>query len=578
MKWTFFKRKPFKFFLALLIPLVTLQLIGLAFMFVLPTTHDLEFDYIESYHLQGNYGWYEGYVEDYYEHGHYIADFSGSVAQVQATVSWDYYEWDEGTLANHTTRTHDYSFTYSTTDGHYIAGHDQDYNVTGENVWFHVPGGFSKVPLHDWYQLANGSTSCRILDDTFGITQKVQIWAGYLLPEMAIRLSSMGSFTHGLEYDNMDATFTDTYYFTEQGYLVQNFYHEVATGVVNYYSSQFTLDSQTHVLGASWGRELDGITYFWTYWFVIVLFAFITYGLYEPLRWTPRHIKRAGSRLIIQKGTPSAMQTTIDTPYSSILDTFIERARHSKSTVISVHDNTSILGMGVVEADRVSGLFFGPGDITDAMAKYAGVQYAFVQATDKYTSKITEVYDVYQISGVNEKVYTTDVTLIKPLDKKYVDATMKMIASEDSGRTIAALASWVKDALETDIAFVATIPINDDWARSILTQVGSRKLMPQIVGSEAIIGVGFAATSATTGWLYGLYVHPAFRNKDIGEKLAVARLSAFKQMGITTAITEIAEWNGPAKSIYARLDATPVGKMVMIGKKPAKIKAKVRRH
>ncbi|NVM38308.1 MAG: GNAT family N-acetyltransferase, partial [Candidatus Lokiarchaeota archaeon] len=67
-----------------------------------------------------------------------------------------------------------------------------------------------------------------------------------------------------------------------------------------------------------------------------------------------------------------------------------------------------------------------------------------------------------------------------------------------------------------------------------------------------------------------------FRNHGIGRMLVQARLSALKEMGCNTAITEIAEWNTPAKNIYDDFRAERIGKMNLFGKKMPKVK--VRRY
>ena len=58
--------------------------------------------------------------------------------------------------------------------------------------------------------------------------------------------------------------------------------------------------------------------------------------------------------------------------------------------------------------------------------------------------------------------------------------------------------------------------------------------------------------------------------------LVLARLSALKEMGCTRAITEIAEWNSPAKNIYDDYNAQIIGKIYLLGKKMPKVK--VRRY
>jgi GNAT superfamily N-acetyltransferase len=109
-----------------------------------------------------------------------------------------------------------------------------------------------------------------------------------------------------------------------------------------------------------------------------------------------------------------------------------------------------------------------------------------------------------------------------------------------------------------------------------LNEIHDKKLRPEVIDEEVVMGVGFATPAGSTGWLYGLYVHPAFRNRGIGKSLAMARLTALKNLGATTAITEIAEWNSPSLAIYEHLGARGISKIYMFGKKVPKVK--IRRH
>ena len=97
---------------------------------------------------------------------------------------------------------------------------------------------------------------------------------------------------------------------------------------------------------------------------------------------------------------------------------------------------------------------------------------------------------------------------------------------------------------------------------------------PESMADEIILGVGFATPGEEIGWLYGLYVHPAFRNHGIGRMLVLSRFSALKEMGCTRAITEIAEWNSPAKGIYDDYNAQIIGTIYLLGKKMPKVKVR----
>ncbi len=563
-------------FLVVLAPFLITQAVGFNNVQLKPSTHDLEFDYSESYHLQGKSGWYESYTEDYSETGHYIVDFSGNTATVQATVDWSFKAYDEGYLDDSLSGHPVYSFTYSLLDGHYITGSDQDFNVTGLNVWFHVPGGFAKRAGSDLYQLANGSTTCSVLDDDYSVGRLSSVWIGQVIPGLGVALLSTGSFVN-TNYDNMAAEYTDTNYFTTEGFLVKDTYHEHGNGYVYGYSTSYELDWNTEVSIASWPRETDWSTYFWVYWSVPIILAVLFWGIIEPVKRAPRIVRSHGTTLKVKAGMPEGMQFEIETPYSGLLEAYVERTRHAKGTLISAWNGTTIKGVGFVEKDKSSGTFFGDAEVVEAMVKMTHVPLAFTDVTLP-NSKVIEKYDVFKITGIQNKVHNTGASLVKPISREYIESAKKMIAEEDRGISNASLANWVDAALETDICLVATIPRGDTFAAKSLSHLNAADLMPQSTGQEILAGIGFAATSGRTGWLYGLYVHPAFRNHGIGGDLVNARISALNQIGITEIITEIAEWNGPAKAIYAKMDSEQVGKIYLLSMATLAAKTKVTRH
>ena len=152
-----------------------------------------------------------------------------------------------------------------------------------------------------------------------------------------------------------------------------------------------------------------------------------------------------------------------------------------------------------------------------------------------------------------------------------------MIANEDSGKKSKKYAKWVIKSSQDDIAVVATASINEEWVQSLISELRRRNYpKPEMYMDKIILGAGFLTPGETQGWLYGLYVHPAFRNHGIGRMIVLARLSALQELGLTTALTEIAEWNSPAKNIYNDFDAELIGKIYILGKKMPKVK--VRRY
>ncbi len=563
----------------ILVLAVILNLVGLQYVVQSASEHDLEFDYTYTWHVQGNRGDYYGYTEDFSATGHYVVDFSGATASVVASVSWQLKGmfWGSVILSNSSTSTH--AFTYGSTYGEYISGTDQDRTTTGEHVWFHVPGGFSRVPWGggvSWVVAATGSQHHAILDTAdYIVTGESTAWAGHLMPVRGIGLHSAGSYLRDDEYGQFDATYDDTYVFTQDGFLVSEVYHET-DAMSSSGPTYFTLDSYLYVTRASYARSVDVVTLLLAYWLPFALLLLIVYPLYDKARWGARTINVGGQLFKLHYSVPPELVFKVDSPYEPLMQSYLLRSRASGGFTVTVCDNAGVIhGIGIVDSSEDFGTFFGTKEMLGPMMKYAGVSQAFCDAYPTTLKKIEE-YDVLRVNNIQGMDISYDAGLIKPLDGKYLDPVMKMVAYEDHGKPDPKLAQWVKAAVKTDIAFVAVAPAGSEWVVNCAAGIREPKLLPQSVEGEVIIGVGFATPSGNSAWLYGLYVHPAFRNTGMGKTLVMARLAALKEMGVEHAITEIAEWNGPAKRIYKRFETESMGKIYFVGKKMPKVK--VRRH
>jgi len=153
----------------MLITSIIIQLFGIPYLGISFTEHDLEFDYVYNWDIVGTGGWYSGYSESFRANGHYEIDHSGSVASVSCAITWTFQAWLEGYLEEDYGGTDYYSFTYSLIDGQYLSPGDQEYNATGLNVWFHIPGGIQD----DTYS---------ILNETYEFVGDGLIWSGHLMP------------------------------------------------------------------------------------------------------------------------------------------------------------------------------------------------------------------------------------------------------------------------------------------------------------------------------------------------------------------------------------------------------------
>jgi GNAT superfamily N-acetyltransferase len=352
-------------------------------------------------------------------------------------------------------------------------------------------------------------------------------------------------------------------------------YHEKDLPFLSDYPD-FTLDSYLYVTQASYARSVDVATLLLSYWLPFVLLLLIVFPLYDKIRWGARTINAGGQLFKLHYSVPPELVFKVDSPYEPLMQSYLLRSRASGGFTVTACDNAGVIhGIGIVDPEEDFGTFFCTKEMLGSMMKYAGVNQAFCEAYPPALKKIEE-YDVLRVNNIQGMEISYDAGLIKPLDGKYLNPVMRMVAYEDHGKADAKLARWVSAAVKTDIAFVATAPAGSEWVVNCVSGIREQKLLPQSVDGEVIIGVGFATPSGNSAWLYGLYVHPAFRNTGMGKTLVMARLAALKAMGVESAITEIAEWNGPAKRIYKRFETEPSGKVYFVGRKMPKVK--IRRH
>ncbi|MFX0059051.1 MAG: GNAT family N-acetyltransferase [Candidatus Hodarchaeota archaeon] len=543
---------------------VSIQLFGIPYLGVSFSSHDIEFNYVYNWNLRGIDGWYEGYKEFFKSNGHYTVDFSGNVATVNAEVDWKFISRLFGYVEESYGSYETYTFSYSLTDGSYLSGTDQDYDTSGMNVWFHIPQGLSASQ----YSLLNSS----YIKLGSGI-----IWVGHLMPFTGIKLHDSGEYFRDDIYGEFDATYTVDNYFTQKGHLIGEIYneHDVGYDFETGYYSEFLISSYVFITSASYLRPFNFAIYFMAYWFHILFFLVLFYVVYEHYRWKPIILAKTppSETIIIEKKLPRNLEFNIKSAYSVLIPTFLVRGRSYGKLIVTAHTQEEIKGIGFIERNGKVGTFYGT--YAEVMIQYAKVKYAFTEINRVSGFKLIEKYDVFQIENLQYIDLNYDASLIKPVTNQDLPELIRMIAYEDYGKAKKKYAKWVLKAVENDIALIATASPRENWTRDIMSDIHKRRYpKPQILLSDIIIGMGFATPGKNTGWLYGLYVHPAFRNQGIGSTLVKARLSALKEMGCDKAITEIAEWNGPAKKIYNEFDAQIIGDINLLGKRMPKVRVR----
>ncbi len=539
------------------------QLFGIPYLGVKFSSHDIEFEYVYNWDLIGTGGWYEGYTETFRATGHYIIDFNGNYANVTTRVSWT---WEENYYGYFESDIDNYIFSYSLIDGSYIWGTDQeDLDTTGMNVWFHIPGGIE-------------ASTYFLLDISFEVLEGYHnIWVGHLMPFLGNKLYRTGSYVRDDIYGTFDANYEVSDYFTPDGFLIGEIYTEFDDGydLDTGYWSQFQLNSVIFITSANYLRPFNIGMYLLAYWFPIFCFIILFYVVYENLRWRPRITPTKEGDIVIERNLPQNAKFAIESAYSEMIPSFLVRARAHDKKIVCAYKNDLIEGIGFIETDEKVGTFYG--SYVSTMAEYAKVKYAFTEISRLKDFRTIETFDIFKVSDLDQRDLSFDTNHIRPLNEQHLDAVMKMIANEDSGKKSKKYAKWVIKSSHDDIAVVAIASINESWVQTLMTELNRRNYpKPEMLMNEIVLGAGFLTPGETQGWLYGLYVHPAFRNQGIGRMIVLSRLSALKELGLNSAITEIAEWNSPAKNIYDDFNAEIIGKINLLGKEMPKVK--VRRY
>ncbi|NVM36169.1 MAG: GNAT family N-acetyltransferase [Candidatus Lokiarchaeota archaeon] len=481
-------------------------------------------------------------------------------SQVSWKFSENYYGSSQSDIDN-------YVFSYSLVDGAYMWGTDQDIlNTTGMNVWFHIPGG-----IHE--------SQYDILDTSYDVKSGEHlIWVGNLMPFSGKKLHSKDDYFRDDVYGEFDVEYEVDNFFSKDGYLIGEIYTEVDDGHDRDTGlwSKFRINSYVLITSSSYLRPFNFGIYLLAYWSPILFFMILFYVLYENLRWKPRIIPKGYGEIIVERNLPQFVRFDIRSAYSEMIPSYLVRARSHEKRIVSAHKNGVIEGIGFIESNGKAGTFYG--NHVGDMVNYTKVKYVFSEIGRGLKGfRTIEKYNIFEINNLQQRDLSFDTAHIKPIEEKHLDAIMKMIANEDRGKKSKKYAKWVIKSYEDDIAFGATALRTETWIQSIMSDLfQSNYPKPESIVNEIILGVGFATPGEESGWLYGLYVHPAFRNHGIGRMLVLARLSALKEIGCKRAITEIAEWNSPAKNIYDDYNAQIIGQINLLGKKMPKVK--VRRY
>jgi ribosomal protein S18 acetylase RimI-like enzyme len=547
----------------LVIVSIILQISILVYALPKSSNHDLEFEYTYNWDLKDGKGAYYDYKEKFRATGHYVIDYRDEVAHVIGTVKWKWSSSYGGFQEDADSGIEKYEFSYLIKTGQYLDTNDQDYNATGLNIWFYIPN------LHT-------RSTFDILNTSYTRKAETSLWVQGFKPVQGIQLVGEGEFRRENDvYGNFLAKYQSEYYFTKEGFLIGEKYSEYNEGQYQSQWSSFVIDSEVFVTSASYLQRINFGFFLLVYYLPLVMVYILLYP-YSNIKNQRPKVKRVGNNEYkIRNDLDQNVRFQFTSHYLPLFNAFLARTYSQGGKVVSISDHDSINGVGLIDPEDKIGTFFGI-QMKDLM-EYAGVDYAFSESDSSFGLQKIETYDIFRITAPFSQPYAYDAFMVKPLSEVYIPPVSALIANEDYGQIKPSIIKWVEHAMNSEIAYVAVGNRREQWIIDVMTAVEAKKFPPpDVIGEEVIMGVGFATLGNKVGWLYGLYIHPAFRNMGVGKTLALARIAALKELGAESAITEIAEWNGPAKKIYERFNAEKIGKLYLYGKRKPTVR--VRRH
>ncbi len=521
------------------------------------SNYDVEFKYRWDWKVRGTAGRYYGVSEDFNAIGHYKIQFQGTTARVTGTVEWTY-KYSDGYGENQDNSSKDIiDFTYSRETLEYLTGHDQDFNATTMQVWFYTFVAENDSPSDTYW----------LLDQEYQFSGVGTYWTG-LVPFKGTKIVSSGEFNRNDAYGTFRAYSTSEMIFNKDGWILGENYKETDKGTGAWSDSEFEKSSTIRIFAASYEIPIDYISVLLVFWLPFVGFLVVIFPIYNVIRWKPRLVQTQKGPMTIMQGIQNK-PIELSSNYIKLIPEYLHRAVVFNEKIVSAVLNDKVVGIGILDKEGHVGSFFGSG--INELIKYANPYVFFTEFKNERFSTIEE-YKIFKCDNLTGLDLSYDTQMISPLRAEYINPIKKIISIEDVGNDDIKNAKWVDKSRISDLIYVAKVPVSAPWVQEILASPTVKKYSrPDIINGEVIIGCAFCTPSEKMGWLYGLYVHPAFRNRGIGRHLVNARLSALRDLGYE-AITEMATWNAPVQKIYSKLNFQLVGAMFLQGKKPPKIK------
>ena len=489
------------------------------------------FDFTTHRNVNNGYGSYQGFTDSLISSGTYVFTKLDSFnPQVHATYSWKYSSnqgdqqtGSENRYINFDNNTRMYTSSQTDLDDY------DSYQSTSLYIWFKIP---TDIKLGD---------SVPLLDNYFTVTAiRKSIWFNnnYIY---ANELAFSGSGTRNDSYGVFTYTFTATYYFDPNtGFVISENYHESDTGTSSFLFQGFSLDESFTITSSSYALPVN---YFYTIAVysllalpVIIIIAAIF--LYPKYRWRTKklYLKNYNlaviQRIHVLKDYSDDFKNITDF-FEPFINDFFTKALISDDKIVEVTSNNKLIGLGFYNKEADLGTIFTKDvEIKHEIRQYLNMHDFFTelrknsQGTMKIISPLDVstppsyqkygLIDIYQILKLNlETSYTFDTSLIREMKKEDLPIIINISNSVNDITTT----KWIESQFNSgDIGIVAYV-------------------------HDFIVGFAFASISGNYGRLHTLTVLKNFQNQGIGKQLMKARLKILYDLGITTIITEIANWN-----------------------------------
>jgi len=558
-------------------------------------------------------GGYQGYTEETKGNGRYeIMSWGPTEVTVRCEREW-HYSSSEGTYDS----------------GHYIADFSfslADRTYTSARIDLDDPEYVSQPPnqLGQWLWIPTSVSvgdKIHILDSYWTVHSKDAVLWKDGVPRKLIEVQHTGRSYRDDAYGTFGYKYVDNLYFDQRtGMFWAERYQEWDTGTYRGLSSHFRYNIDIDVTTASYTAEVDWLTALACYSLIPLFLTLFFYGCYR-IRWRSRKMfvgkppaarppqvggppqvgqgyteysgiipppvttgpsststLSAGFRTQVQirriwkpKQFPH-IENNATEHFGAFLPHFVDKAFIAKDRVaVAVTQEKGLVGVAFYNKEaRIGTVLCRDTDLTEALRSFIGCKDFFseyrhsidtrdmeqsaqvtppqpgapVLATGSMTKELYNIFEtskVYRLPSIPFVTY--DKSLVRPMKEEDLPAVAALAKKIDKARA----SRWMAACFAAgDLAYVA--------------EAGGR-----------IVGYGFACVCDGHGRLHTLGVDPDFRGRGIAKQLHRARLKAMAAMGVMDVIDEIGDWNLASIRISTLSGFKPVGKMYVETMRPTRV-------